>query len=151
MSNNFVKNRIVDMSHNALEQVINDIMENTMTMSLQLDEYTDVSHCSQLTTVVQYVKSEKYQIRFCEPQKTTMNAQVVLGLVKENFLKLGWNMNVIGSICMDCAPSMMENLWICNAPKRKFLRSMSHIPCCTGSENFTKIVARRFVCLSGDC
>lgn len=110
MSNNFIKNRIVDMSHNALEQVINDIMENTMTMSLQLDEYTDVSHCSQLTTVVQYVKSEKYQIRFCEPQKTTMNAQVVLGLVKENFLKLGWNMNVIGSICMDCAPSMMENL-----------------------------------------
>lgn len=60
MSNNFIKNRIVDMSHNALEQVMNDIMENTMTMSLQLDEYTDVSHCSQLTTVVQYVKSEKY-------------------------------------------------------------------------------------------
>lgn len=42
ISNNFIKNRIVDMSHNVLEQVINDIIENPMKISLRLDEYTDV-------------------------------------------------------------------------------------------------------------
>lgn len=39
------------------------------------------------------------QILFCKPLKTTSKSQDVFGLIKENFLKHGLNMNVIGSWC----------------------------------------------------
>lgn len=51
INNNLIKNRI-DMSHDILEQVIDDIKASSMKILLQLDKSMDVAHCSQLTTVV---------------------------------------------------------------------------------------------------
>lgn len=45
INNNLIKNRI-DMSHDILEQVIDDIKASSMKILLQLNKYMDVAHCS---------------------------------------------------------------------------------------------------------
>ena len=52
LSNDVIHNRIIDMSEDILEQVIADIKASPVTISLQLDESTDVSNCIQLIAVV---------------------------------------------------------------------------------------------------
>ena len=52
LSNDVIHNRIIDMSEGILEQVIADIKASPVTISLQLDESTDVSNCSQLIAIV---------------------------------------------------------------------------------------------------
>ena len=48
MSNNVVKSRIDDISENILKQVMEESETSPFPFSLQLDESTDVSYCSQL-------------------------------------------------------------------------------------------------------
>ena len=64
LSNDVIHNRIIDMSEDILEQVIADIKASPVTISLQLDESTDMSNCSQLIAVVRYVKNKKIEESF---------------------------------------------------------------------------------------
>ena len=55
MSNNVVKSRIDDISENILKHVMEELATSPFPFSLQLDENTDVSYCSQLVCYVRYV------------------------------------------------------------------------------------------------
>lgn len=68
---NNIKNRIVDVSHDILEQVIHDIKVKPMKTSSQMNDFTDIAHCSKVFTVIWYVKNEEVleDILFCEPLK----------------------------------------------------------------------------------
>ena len=59
LSNDIISSRIRDMSEDILQQVIADVKTSPIKVSLQLDESTDVSFCSQFLVFVWYVKEKK--------------------------------------------------------------------------------------------
>ena len=99
------------MSEDILEQVIADIKTSLVTISLQLDESTDVSNCSQLIAVVRYVKKKKIEesFLFCQSLETTTKPKDVFGMIKEFFMKHQLHLDKIGSICTEGAPAMLGN------------------------------------------
>ena len=111
LSNDVIHNRIIDMSEDILEQVIADIKASPVTISLQLDESTDVSNCSQLIAVVRYVKNKKIEesFLFCQSLETTTKAKDVFDTIKEFFMKHQLYLDKIGSICTNGAPAMLGN------------------------------------------
>ena len=66
-SNNVVKSRIDDISENILKQVMEELATSPFPFSLQLDESTDVSYCTQLVCYVRYVNGNeiKEDFLFC--------------------------------------------------------------------------------------
>ena len=111
LSNDVIHNRIIDMSEDILEQVIADIKASPVTISLQVDESTDVSNCSQLIAVVRYVKNKKIEesFLFCQSLETITKAKDVFDMIKEFFMKHQLHLDKIGSICTDEAPAMLGN------------------------------------------
>ncbi|XP_068221363.1 protein FAM200C-like [Palaemon carinicauda] len=111
LSNDIIHARIHDMSQDVLHQVITDLKASPVGVSIQLDESTDVSFCSQLMAFVRYVKEKEVveEFLFCKPQKTTAKATDVFSLVKEFFLEHEMTLNMCGSICTDGAPVMLGN------------------------------------------
>ena len=111
LSNDVTHNRIVDMSEDILEQIISDINASPVKISLQVDESTDVSNCSQLIAVVRYVKKKEIEesFLFCQSLKTTSQAKDVFDMIKEFFLKHKIHLDKIGSICTDGTPAMLGN------------------------------------------
>ncbi|XP_045117651.1 protein ZBED8-like [Portunus trituberculatus] len=79
VSNDVIHNRIIDMSGDILEQVVADIKDSPVKISLQVDESTDVSNCCQLLAVVRYVKEKKVEesFLFCQSLKTIAQAKDV--------------------------------------------------------------------------
>ena len=107
MSNNVVKSRIDDISENILEQVVEELATSPFPFSLQLDESTDVSYCSQL---VCYGNEIKKEFLFCEPLLETAKASDVFQKVNNFFVKQNFDWKKkIGSICTDGAPAMLGN------------------------------------------
>ncbi|KAK4327553.1 hypothetical protein Pmani_001960 [Petrolisthes manimaculis] len=111
LSKDIIHSRISDMSRDILQQVITDMKASPVKVSIQVDESTDVSFCSQLLVFVRYVKEKEVveEFLFCEPLKTTAKAIDVFKLVKDFFLKHGMTLNMCGSICTDGAPAMLGN------------------------------------------
>jgi len=111
LSNDIICSRIRDMSKDILQQVIADIKASPIKVSLQLDESTDVSFCSQLLVFVRYVKEKEVveEFLFCEPLTTTTKAIDVFNIVKDFFLKHGMTLDMCGSLCTDGAPAMLGN------------------------------------------
>ena len=111
LSNDIIHSRIHDMSQDVLQQVITDLKASPVRVSIQLDESTDVSFCSQLMAFVRYVKEKEVveEFLFCKPLKTTAKATDVFSLVKEFFLEHEMTLNMCGSICTDGAPVMLGN------------------------------------------
>ena len=78
MSNNVIKSRIDDISENILKQVMEELASSQFAFSLQLDESTDVSNCSQLLSFVRYVNGNKIKEEFLfvslfwKPQRLAM-------------------------------------------------------------------------------
>ena len=89
MSNNAVKSRIDDISENILKQVMEESATSPFPFSLQLDESTDVSYCSQLVCYVRYVNGNKIKEEFfvCEPLLETAKASDVFQKVNNFFVK----------------------------------------------------------------
>ena len=83
MSNNVIKSRIDDISENILKQVMEELASFPFAFSLQLDESTDVSNCSQLLNFVRYVNGNKIkeEFLFCEPLLETAKASDVFRMV----------------------------------------------------------------------
>ena len=107
MSNNVVKSRIDDISENILEQVVEELATSPFPFSLQLDESTDVSYCSQL---VCYGNEIKKEFLFCEPLLETAKASDLFQKVNNFFVKQNFDWKKkIGSICTDGAPAMLGN------------------------------------------
>ena len=112
MSNNVIKSRIADIAENILKQVMEELAASPFAFSMQLDESTDVSQCSQLLVFVRYAHGEKIkeEFLFCEPLLETTKAIDVFRMVKEFFEKQNFDWKKkLGSICTDGAPAMLGN------------------------------------------
>ena len=98
------------MSEDILQHVFADVKASPIKFSLQLDESTDVSLCSQLLVLAPYVKEKKAVEEFvlCEPLKTTTKAVDAFNIVKEFFLNHEMPLDMVGSLCTDGAPPCSE-------------------------------------------
>ncbi|GFS82095.1 protein ZBED8 [Nephila pilipes] len=79
LSNDVIQSRIVEISCNILKQIINELKASPFPFSMQLDETTDISNCSQLLVFVRYVsadtitKNNSYFVSlFCKLQRQLM-------------------------------------------------------------------------------
>jgi hypothetical protein len=83
LSNDTVHSRISDMSTNILEQVIAELDSTPFPFSMQLDESTDISQCSQLLVFVRYIYSgtSKEEFLFCQPLLKTTKAIDVFEMI----------------------------------------------------------------------
>ncbi|CAG9564712.1 unnamed protein product [Danaus chrysippus] len=102
------------MSSNVLKQVIEELNASPFPFSMQLDESTDVSQCSQLLVFVRYVKHDTRSIKeeflFCDSLLETTKASDVFEMIKKFFIaqNVDWKTK-LGSICTDGAPAMLGN------------------------------------------
>jgi len=73
LSNNVISTRISDISEDIIGQVVSGIKASPVKKSIQLDESTDVSNCSQLIVMVRYVKDKSVvkDFLFCASLKPT--------------------------------------------------------------------------------
>lgn len=87
LSNDTIHDRIRDMSEDVLCQVIEQIKASPGKISVQLDETTDVSNCSQLLVFVRYVHEYtiKEEFLFCEPLTQMARASDVMDVVNAFF------------------------------------------------------------------
>lgn len=114
LSNDVIHSRIVEMSSNVLKQVIEELNASPFPFSMQLDESTDVSQCSQLLVFVRYVQHETRSIKeeflFCNSLLGTTKASDVFEMIKSFFTEqnVDWKTK-LGSICTDGAPAMLGN------------------------------------------
>lgn len=112
LSNDVIHSRIVDMSSNILNQVMEELAATPFPFSIQLDETTDVSQCSQLLVFVRYVHADtiKEEFLFCEPLLETTKAIDIYEIVDRFFANqnFDWKKN-LGSLCTDGAPAMLGN------------------------------------------
>lgn len=114
LSNDVIHSRIVEMSSNVLKQVIEELNASPFPFSMQLDESTDVSQCSQLLVFVRYEQHETRSIKeeflFCNSLLGTTKASDVFEMIKSFFTEqnVDWKTK-LGSICTDGAPAMLGN------------------------------------------
>lgn len=89
LSNDTIHSRISDMSTNILEQVIAELDSTQFPFSMQLDESTDISQCSQLLVFVRYIHSgsSKEEFLFCQPLLKTTKAIDVFEMIINFFSK----------------------------------------------------------------
>jgi zinc finger BED domain-containing protein 5/7/8/9 len=97
------------MSTNILEQVIWELDSTLFPFSMQLDESTDISQCSQLLVFVRYIYSgTSKEFLFCQPLLKTTRAIDVFEMITNFFSKHKLNYKKkLGSLCTDGAPSML--------------------------------------------
>lgn len=113
LSNDTINSRISDMSTNILEQVIRELDSTPFPFSMQLDESTDISQCSQLLVFVRYIYSgtSKDEFLFCQPLLKTTRAIDVFEMITNFFSKHKLNYKEkLGLLCTDGAPSMLGKL-----------------------------------------
>ncbi|GFT06573.1 protein ZBED8 [Nephila pilipes] len=112
LSNDVIQSRIVEISCNILKQIINELKASPFPFSMQLDETTDISNCSQLLVFVRYVSADtiKEEFLFCEPLLQTTKAVDVLAILNVFFSKhdFDWKQK-LHSLCTDGAPAMLGN------------------------------------------
>ena len=109
LSNDVIGGRVADMSCDILDQIVQEIKDSPIRISLQLDESTDVSNMSQLIVYARYIKDGdvKDEFLFCEPLQTTTKADDVFGLLANFFEKHQIKWEKIRSVCTDGAPAMI--------------------------------------------
>ena len=112
LSNDVIRSRIVDISCNILKQIINELKASRFFFSMQLDESTDISNCSQLLVYVRYVHTDamKEEFLFCEPLLETTKRVDVLAIINRFFVKhdFDWKKK-LHSLCTDGAPALLGN------------------------------------------
>ncbi|XP_042228922.1 protein ZBED8-like [Homarus americanus] len=85
-------------------QVMEELAATPFPFSMQLDETTDVSQCSQLLVFVRYMHADaiKEEFLFCEPLLETTKAIDILEMVNSFFAKqnFDWKKN-LGTLCTD--------------------------------------------------
>ena len=107
LSNDVIAGRVAEMSGDILDQT--EIKDSPVRISLQLDEFTDVSNMSQLIVYTRYIKDGeiKDEFLFCETLQTTTKTADIFRLVDEFFEKHQIKWEKLGSVCTDGAPAMI--------------------------------------------
>jgi hypothetical protein len=87
LSNDVISSRILDMSADVLDQLMDELKKATLPFGFQLDESTDEAQCSQLLAFVRYATETciKEEFLFCEPLLATTKAADVYQLIDECF------------------------------------------------------------------
>ncbi|XP_050527868.1 zinc finger BED domain-containing protein 5-like [Daktulosphaira vitifoliae] len=110
LSNNTVRNRIQDLSHDVKDTLISRISQTKF--SLQLDESTDVAGLAVLMTFVRYELSGSFHedILFCKPLPSSTSGSVIFFMLDAFFIEnsIPWD-NCI-DVCTDGAKAMMGNI-----------------------------------------
>jgi hypothetical protein len=111
LSKDVISSRILNMSADVLDQLMEELKKVTLPLGLQLDESTYEAQCSQLLAFVRYATETciKEEFLFCKPLlATTTKAADVYQLINEFFSKNGLDWKTkLGFICTDGAPSML--------------------------------------------
>ena len=110
LSNDTVRCRISDMSHDILNQIADEIRASKAKISIQLDESTDVSNCAYLLVYCRYVNAGELKEEFLtsESLETTTKAVDVLEKMDHFFQQNNISWNHVVSLCTDGAPSMLD-------------------------------------------
>ena len=111
LSNDVIQKRISDLSRNILDQVIADVRDGPLKISLQLHKTTNVENCSQLIALAKYIHDGFIieDFLFCKELKRTTKRKDVFQCVKNFFVKHDLDIQIIGSVCTECAPAMPVN------------------------------------------
>jgi hypothetical protein len=82
-----IRSRKVDISFSILKYVVKELAASPFPFSMQLNEATDFSQCSQLLIFVRYVNADaiKEEFLFCESLLETTKAVDVLEIVNSFF------------------------------------------------------------------
>ncbi len=108
LSNDTVRNRIIDMSMDVKDQVVAR-MKAAGTYSYQLDESTDIGSGAQLMVFVRYEGSDdlEEEFLFCAPMSTTTTGADIFNVVNNFQQQQGLSWEGCVSLCTDGAPSML--------------------------------------------
>ena len=120
------------MSNGILNQVIIDIKNIPTKISIQLAESKGIVKCCQLLTMVRYVKDETIseESLFCKPlQTTTTFTSNIFNLVKVFFFEHDLHLSLIGSICTDGAPALLDNRSGFSTLLKKKVPTLKVTPC----------------------
>lgn len=110
LSNNTVRSRIQDLSHEVKDTIISRIGQTKF--SLQLDESTDVTGLAVMMTFVRYEFSGIFHedILFCKPLPSSTSGSEIFSMLDAFFIEnsIPWN-NCI-DMCTDGAKAMVGNV-----------------------------------------
>jgi len=110
LSNNTVRSRIQDLSHDVKDTIICRISQTKF--SLQLDESTDVAGLAMLMTFVRYEFSGTFHedILFCKPLPSSTCGSEIFSMLEAFFIEnsIPWD-NCI-DVCTDGAKAMVGNI-----------------------------------------
>ncbi|XP_025414925.1 zinc finger BED domain-containing protein 5-like [Sipha flava] len=110
LSNNTVRSRIQDLSHEVKDTIISRIGQTKF--SLQLDESTDVAGLAVMMTFVRYEFSGIFHedILFCKPLPSSTSGSEIFSMLDAFFIEnsIPWN-NCI-DVCTDGAKAMVGNV-----------------------------------------
>lgn len=108
LSNDTIRSRISELSEDILQQTVTAV-KNSQAYSLQLDESTDVSSCSQLMVFARYFEGEvmKEEYLFSEPLTTTARGEDVFKLLEAFVMKHEISWGRLAGLCTDGAPAMI--------------------------------------------
>ncbi|KAL7647917.1 UNVERIFIED_CONTAM: hypothetical protein RMT77_001527 [Armadillidium vulgare] len=100
LSNDVIHSRIVEMSSSILNQVMEELAATPIPFSMQLDEITEASQCSQLLVFVRYVYADtiKEEFLLCKPLLETTKAIDIYEIVIDslmNKISIGRNILVL--------------------------------------------------------
>ena len=99
------------MNNDILDQIVTNINLSPFNISIQLDESTDVSNCSQLIALARYVINDviNEDFLFCKEFVKTTTVTDIFDAVKIFFKENTLNINKVGSICTDGALALLGN------------------------------------------
>lgn len=109
LSNDTVKSRILKMSNDIEDQVI-DKIKNSPYFALQCDESTDVSQCCQLLVFIRFLEDDKKfieELLFSQELETTSQGADVMHAISQYIEKHGLMWERLAGLCTDGAPAML--------------------------------------------
>ena len=108
LSNDTIKNRIVEMSSDIKIQLISTVSSSALPFAIQLDESTDVTNLSQLLVYICHVSgaSMKEDFFILSPFEN-YQAVDVLQVVSDFFEESNLSWNNLVAVCTDGAPAMI--------------------------------------------
>eukprot|EP00106_Octopus_bimaculoides_P017669 XP_014785111.1 PREDICTED: SCAN domain-containing protein 3-like [Octopus bimaculoides] len=122
LSNDTVKNQILDMSENILLQVVTAVKSSPV-YSLQLDESTDVASCSQFLVHVHYLDREvmNEEYLFSEPVATTTRREDISKILEAFLIEQGLSWEALVGLYTDEALSMIG----CKSSFKAFVKNVA--------------------------
>lgn len=133
LSNDTIQRQISEISGALTEQVLNEIKASPL-FSIQVDESTDVSSCSQLLAFARYIHAGdiKEELLFCVALEATATGEDVMEIIDLFFKTQGLEWKNVCSVSKDGASDMLGRMSSMQtklkefAPQAKVIHCMFH-------------------------